>query len=42
MTSIARNYRSILLLVDLNMDRLLMVGAMLCSLMLGGLIGAML
>jgi hypothetical protein len=42
MQSIARNYRSLSLLIDLNVDRLLMVSAMLGALVLGGMIGTML
>jgi len=42
MHTIARGYRGISLLVDLNLDRLLTVAAMVAALCLGGLIGSML
>lgn len=42
MQTIANGYRSISLLVDLNVDRLLTTSALLLALVLGGLLGSML
>lgn len=42
MQAIARNYRSLSLLIDLNADRLLMAATLVGALVLGGMIGSML
>ncbi len=42
MQTLTNGYRGISLLVDLNLDRLLMVGTLLVALVIGGLIGSML
>jgi hypothetical protein len=41
MRTINQGYRGLSLLVDLNLDRLLTVGALLAALLVGGLIGSL-
>lgn len=41
MQTISRGYRGLSLLVDLNLDRFLMVGALTAALIVGGLVGSL-
>ena len=41
MQTLENGYRGLSLLVDLNLDRFLMIGAMLAALIVGGIIGSL-
>ena len=41
MQTLTQGYRGLSLLVDLNLDRILMVGALTAALIVGGIIGSL-
>jgi hypothetical protein len=41
MQTLTQGYRGLSLLVDLNLDRFLMVGALVAALIVGGMIGSL-